>query len=240
MESLSAKSALLACLHASIPALCSIHVRKGRAQWSPAAEFYSFSILLSLTALSVSCLFPVFLIFLVDFPWHLVLQTALFSKDGPVGFQERKWYPELFRTCGAIRHCRCITSSAVSSCTGCPTNEKATGALQSLKIWQDPLVFWNFMLRSSPFLFLSILSIYYCKCQLSQKLFEMEIVAIGSTETGFGLKFLGVDPSISPVAWRPEKWQMRREQRCRIPVELEPQGKTWRSFNGIERYLKYS
>lgn len=43
LESLSAKSTLLACQHASIPALCPIHVRKSRAQWSPAAEFYSFS-----------------------------------------------------------------------------------------------------------------------------------------------------------------------------------------------------
>ena len=166
--------------------------------------------------------------FLADLSWHLVLQSsfvALFSKDGHVEFQERNWYPraiphmwchlalQVHHQFGSIKLHRLAPSEKGYWCI--PKPENLARSLGILEFHVEVLTFS-----------LPINSIPYCKRQFDclNNCLRWNFVAIGSTETGFGWNLPGNLQSISPVAWRPEKWPTRWEQRCRIPAGLEPQG----------------
>lgn len=152
--------------------------------------------------------------FFADLSWHLVLQSsfvALFSKDGQVEFQERSWYPraiphmwchlalQVHHQFGSIKRHRLVPNEKGYWCT--PKPENLAGSLGMLELFS----FYQFYL----------LQYFKCKLNCLKSCLRWNFVAIGSTETGFGLN-LPWESSIY-FSSRLATWEMTNEMRATMP-----------------------
>ena len=226
-----------------MPALCPIHVRKSRAQWSRAAEFYGFSQFI-ISFMFIPGASDVFRWFVMAFGFAILICIRLFfSKDGLVEFQERNWYPraiphmwchlalQVHHQFGSIKLHRLAPSEKGYWCI--PKPENLARSLGILEFHVEVLTFS-----------LPINSIPYCKRQFDclNNCLRWKLL-------------LPLDPPKLDLAWnfpwessiyfssRLATWEMTNEMRATMPHPCRGwnlrghQVKTWRC--DIVRYLKY-
>lgn len=142
-----------------MPALCPIHVRKSRAQWSPAAEFYGFFQFI-ISFMFISGVSDVSRWFVMAFGFAILICSSFFE-----GWASRVPGAQLippsysahvvpFGTAGA---------SPVRQCQAAQAGAQWKRLLVHSKAWKSGKIPWHV----GTFLFLSILSITGFKCKLN-------------------------------------------------------------------------